>query len=401
MATGPCLGVRDSELDVVLEFLDHDTISAHSRDVAMRIADAASEGRLVIVGSALLPQKCFRGLAAEFAPPVAFIEYDARFWGRSIEGAPVLSPDAAMARFGPETVCIVGIWSPNHCYAETRDWLESFGFTSVFPVHAVFWAIPETMGQHYQLAPPQVFADRSRDAMRILDSLADDVSRTYFAGNLRWRVTLDPATMPDGDRRRAYFDPRLFDLGEAPVVVDVGAFDGDSLKSYLLWYGERLGRFVALEPDPQSFARLETFVASLPGSVGSKITTLPLAAGDTACVLRMAATGKPGSGGDNPADLIDVRCIRLDEELAGIERIDYLKFDIEGAEAEALEGAWSLIERHRPVVGIAAYHKPTDILDIPLAFIARFPDWRFHFRAHDRDGIDFVFYAVPPGKSLT
>ena len=331
-------------------------------------------------------------------PPAAFIEYDARFWERAIDGIPVLPPDVAMARIGPDALCIAGVWSPNHCYAETRDWLHAFGFSDVMPVHAVAWAVPEVLGRHYQLSPPGVLADRRADAERILGALFDEESRRNFAGMLRWRVTLDPATLPEADRRRAYFDPRLFDLGADPVIVDVGAFDGDSLRSYLLWHGARLGRFFAIEPDPQSFAKLDAFVRALPGSIADRITALPLAVSDRAGELRLAATGKPGSGGDNDGQVVTVRSARLDTELSDLAAIDYLKFDIEGAEAAALEGAWSLIARHRPVIGIAAYHKPADVLDIPLAFIERFPDWRFHFRAHDRDGIDFVFYAVPPGR---
>jgi FkbM family methyltransferase len=278
--------------------------------------------------------------------------------------------------------------------------LKAFGFLEIYPVASVFWTVAEIIGSHYQLAPPHIFAERRADAEKIFSSLGDEQSRTYFAGNLRWRVTLDPSTLPAGDRRHAYFDPRLFDLGDRPVIVDVGAFDGDSLRSFLLWHGSNFGKFFAIEPDPISFERLKAYLESLPDMVRSRITALPLAAADTAGMLQLAASGKPGSGGDNGAALIDVRCARLDNEFSDQMRIDYLKFDIEGAEAAALEGAWALIERHHPVVGIAAYHKPTDIIDIPLAFIERFPNWSYYFRAHDQDGIDFVFYAVSPSRQI-
>ena len=108
----------------------------------------------------------------------------------------------------------------------------------------------------------------------------------------------------------------------------------------------------------------------------------------------MSVSGKPGSGGGVEGATSQVRCIRLADHFAR-SRVDYLKFDIEGAEWLALDGAWSLVREHRPIIGIAAYHKPTDLIDLPLAIMERLPDYHYFFRSHDDDGIDFVFYAVP------
>ena len=47
-------------------------------------------------------------------------------------------------------------------------------------------------------------------------------------------------------------------------VPDGGAFDGDSMRSFLGWAGGEFSRIDAFEPDPATFARLEGFVATLP-----------------------------------------------------------------------------------------------------------------------------------------
>jgi FkbM family methyltransferase len=50
---------------------------------------------------------------------------------------------------------------------------------------------------------------------------------------------------------------------------------------------------------------------------------------------------------------------RLVAEL-GIPKIDFLKMDIEGAEVQAVEGAFSLLEKHKPTLAITTYHRSFD-----------------------------------------
>lgn len=44
----------------------------------------------------------------------------------------------------------------------------------------------------------------------------------------------------------------------------------------------------------------------------------------------------------------------------------YLKMDVEGAEREAIAGARQTIERERPKLNIAAYHRSEDFFELPL-----------------------------------
>ena len=61
-------------------------------------------------------------------------------------------------------------------------------------------------------------------------------------------------------------------------------------------------------------------------------------------------------------------------------RIDYIKFDVEGAEKEALEGCYKTIERFAPSLLISLYHRSEDIFALPLQLIEKFPDYKFYLR---------------------
>lgn len=60
----------------------------------------------------------------------------------------------------------------------------------------------------------------------------------------------------------------------------------------------------------------------------------------------------------------------------GLERVDFIKMDIEGAEVNALRGGRETIARFHPRMALSAYHRPTDPVDIPAAVKAAWPGYR-------------------------
>lgn len=103
------------------------------------------------------------------------------------------------------------------------------------------------------------------------------------------------------------------------------------------------------------------------------------------------------SPGINPGKALDEgdTAISIDDfcRAKGLKRIDYIKMDIEGSEADALAGAHETILRFRPKLAICLYHKPADLWSIPLSIKQRYPFYRLYLDHHTLHNQETVMYA--------
>ncbi|MBO4433390.1 MAG: FkbM family methyltransferase, partial [Clostridia bacterium] len=58
----------------------------------------------------------------------------------------------------------------------------------------------------------------------------------------------------------------------------------------------------------------------------------------------------------------------------------FIKIDIEGGEAAAIEGAKETIKKYKPKMQIAAYHKIGDLADIPKAVLRINSSYKIYLR---------------------
>ncbi len=63
---------------------------------------------------------------------------------------------------------------------------------------------------------------------------------------------------------------------ENEVFVDCGAFDGDTIRSFLAHRKSVFERIYAIEPDSANGIALKTYIDTLPNHVKGKITILPI-----------------------------------------------------------------------------------------------------------------------------
>lgn len=77
-----------------------------------------------------------------------------------------------------------------------------------------------------------------------------------------------------------------------------------------------------------------------------------------------------------------------------IKMVNYIKMDIEGAEAAALRGAASIIGSCKPKLAISAYHKQEDLWELPMIIKELNPEYKIYFEHHLPIYWESCFYAV-------
>jgi FkbM family methyltransferase len=176
-------------------------------------------------------------------------------------------------------------------------------------------------------------------------------------------------------------------------VVDGGAFWGDTA----LWLAEQCapgGRVTAFEMDPASLPVLEGNLSEN-AALAERVHVRTEALWHEPARLGLSPAGAATSvaqvdGGAVPATSLDR--LLADGE---IERVDFVKLDIEGAELSALRGAERAIRRFGPRLAIAIYHHWDDLIEIPRWLDSVAPDYRFALTHRSLHQFDTVLFAWP------
>lgn len=171
-----------------------------------------------------------------------------------------------------------------------------------------------------------------------------------------------------------YFDLDVVSCTPEEVVVDLGAYTGDTVKSYIRNYGEDCYRRIyCYEITPDSFGKLQKNLAGLHDielrlkGVADMPGRLSLSPNEYASANRLL----PDSEGE-----VEVTTLDLDIE----EPVTLIKADIEGMEQRALAGARGHILNDHPKLLISVYHSNEDLWRIPQIIHEISRDYRFYLR---------------------
>lgn len=153
-----------------------------------------------------------------------------------------------------------------------------------------------------------------------------------------------------------------FGIRPGDVVIDAGAHVGLFARTAL---AAGASKVIAFEVSPQSnLAMKRNFAEAIAAGrlivvekgVWHQAATLPLQVVDGCSACNSVSHPWMGSVMEVPLVTIDQAMIDL-----GITRVDFIKLDVENAEANALRGALDVLERDRPRVAVALENSKTRI----------------------------------------
>lgn len=249
---------------------------------------------------------------------------------------------------------------------------------------------------HHTLLAPEVpvcggeifnleYAKRHSDELyKVYELLADEHSKKVFEQTTLFKL--------DGDISRLFacetpeneaFD-NILKLKPNDSFLDLGAYNGDTVLDFINRVKE-YENITAVEPDKKSFSKL------LKNTDGYDIETINAAVSSEVGSIPFSFKASRGSvsGGDSFIDAVSI------DSLCQNRRFDYIKFDVEGKELDAIIGGEKTIKRDKPKMLISAYHKSDDYFAIPLKVYQFNPDYKIYMRHYPYvPAWDTSFYFV-------
>ena len=240
-----------------------------------------------------------------------------------------------------------------------------------------------------------------RELQTVYERLADAVSRETFASVLNYKLSGRLSYLQACTTNRADDLKTLFSFGGEETYLDLGAYNGDTVQEFLQLTRGRYKKIVALEPDKKNFKKLTDFVRQ---NELKHITCLQAGVWNDCGSLELTGNGgrqstfweadrsgfatQPLSQTCSMKKKIkkqQVTVVSVDAVL-GNDRADYMKFDVEGVEKEALEGAAGHLvpdgNGTLPKLLVAAYHHDEDLFALPLLLWKLQPEYKIYLRKH-------------------
>ena len=162
------------------------------------------------------------------------------------------------------------------------------------------------------------------------------------------------------------------------TTIDAGAYNGDTVKE-IKKYFLNLKKVYAIEPDKRNFKKIDKYSEA---ETEINVVTINAAAWCDDGVGSFSDSGNRNSTLSATASFehreTEVQLMRIDS-IDG-EKIDYIKYDVEGAEAEALQGSEQTILRDKPSLLVSLYHRSRDVFALTNELAAKYPFYKMYLR---------------------
>ena len=218
------------------------------------------------------------------------------------------------------------------------------------------------------------FLHKNQDKINLAYSfMADDFSKKIYSGYVNFLYggelsVLKAITTPESE---AFLN--ILKLSQNETYIDIGAYRGDTVDTFLHYCDEKYEKIICAEPDAKTFTKLTEHCKNLKDfkAVNAAVTDIDGEVGF------FDAHGRQSSVGGSkmiPSVSLNTLCENANPT--------YIKIDSEGCENEILSKGSDILKAYSPKLNVAVYHKSADIFTLPILINNINPDYKIHLRHH-------------------
>lgn len=219
----------------------------------------------------------------------------------------------------------------------------------------------------------------------VYNNLADDESKRVYLDILNYKVSgkIEYLLSSFCDKEPIYRN--ILKLSENETIIDLGAYDGDTIREFCKASNGRYNHITALEPDAKNFKKLLNNTCSM-----DNIDCLNMGAWD--CRDTLIFSTKAGRNSKLSAQGVSVKVTDIDSLQL---KPTFIKMDIEGSELKALCGMEKTVREFLPKLYVCAYHRNEDLFTLPMKIWEMSREYKVYFR-HSKyiPAWESNFYAI-------
>jgi FkbM family methyltransferase len=190
--------------------------------------------------------------------------------------------------------------------------------------------------------------------------------------------------------KKQYFyskDDAIVSPNKGDFIIDGGACTGDTALVFSNAVGQH-GKVFSFDPVKEHIEILNHNISQYPLK---NVVVMPYGLSNEIKDFPPISLNGYSPGFRVDFNELPLRTIDYLVEKGDIERIDFIKLDVEGSEINALDGALNSIKFFKPKLAISLYHKANDIFEIIEHISFRFPFYTHYYIGH---------YSIQTGETV-
>ncbi len=215
--------------------------------------------------------------------------------------------------------------------------------------------------------------------VKVYNLLADERSREVYVDTICAKLSGKLSYFNSSECNKDEINSSIIHPSKYKTYADLGAYNGDTIRE-ILSTAPNIAKIYALEPDRRNFRKLNEYAVN---EERCSIECHNCGAWSSDKTLYFSNSGNRNASFSDvkPTDgkIKEIEVRRLDSILLG-RPVDYIKYDVEGAEAEAIDGSVEAITKHSPDLLISLYHRGEDLFTLPIKINEINPDYKLYLR---------------------
>jgi FkbM family methyltransferase len=219
---------------------------------------------------------------------------------------------------------------------------------------------------------------RYQEILSAYSSLQDEESKNTFAAVVNYKLSGKLSDLLSVYATKDELYSLINSRKNIQSYVDGGAYNGDTLKEALYYFPD-LKEATLIEPDKRSFKKLSAFADSV---FEKKLNLYNAALWSSEGSAAFISSGNRNSSINSTASYenktTEIEKATVDKLVKGTQ--DFIKYDVEGAELEALLGSDLTIKKDKPVLLVSAYHRSRDVFSLVNYLRESYPFYKIYMR---------------------